>query len=42
MIDIPGTAKPNVKDLESEVLLLRRKLRRLEERLEQVEQAIEE
>ena len=34
MIDIPGTARPNVKDLESEVLLLRRRLQALEERFQ--------
>ena len=39
---LPGPAIPNAKDLEAEVRLLRRRVRELEERLKQVEQAIGE
>ena len=39
---IPGKPEVNTKDLEAEVILLRRKVRQLEERLRAVEQAIEE
>ena len=42
MNKIPGKAEVNTKDLEAEVVLLRRKVRLLEERLKVVEQAIEE
>jgi hypothetical protein len=35
--EIPGAAQPNVKDLEAELILLRRRLRALEDRVEELE-----
>ena len=37
MIEIPGRPEVNTKDLEAEVLLLRRRLRELEARVEALE-----
>ena len=37
MNELPGTPQPNIKDLEAQILLLRRKLRALEDRVEQLE-----
>jgi hypothetical protein len=36
---LPGTPEPNVKDLEAEVILLRRRLRQLEERVLYLEES---
>jgi len=35
--EIPGSPQPNVKDIEAELLLLRRRVRELEARIEALE-----